>query len=662
LNDELEQRVQARTAELQEAYDRLVTGDARLKEAQELAHVGSWEWNVVDNSGWWSEELSRICGAPESFRPDYDAFMTLSPADDREKVTRIVQKAFADRQPFQFEHRIVRPDGGTRVMHSLGRVIVADTGQVVRIIGASQDVTDRKAAEEVVARSERRLQTIIDAQPACVKLVSIDGILLDMNRAGLEMVGVDDFSRLEGRPVVDLVHPEDRSRYLEMHRAVSSGSPGRMEFRMTRLDGVERFVDSRAVPFDTPATRSGTQRAVLSVTTDITERKHREEQLRQAQKMEAIGQLAGGVAHDFNNMLAIILGYSEMLTEQIGPDLPMGQDLRQIKAAAERAAALTKQLLAFSRKQVFALVAVDLTRVVGAVKPMLQRLLGERITITTSLAEDLASVMADTAQLEHLLINLSVNARDAMPEGGLLAFTTANVTLDAIFTRDHPGARIGPHAMLSVADTGIGMSSDVQARIFEPFYTTKESRGGTGLGLAAAYGTVKQLGGYIEVESHLGRGTTFNLYLPSTAHTAEPPRPAASVSAHVGDETILLVEDESGVRAFLKITLERFGYSVIEAESAEASLTLLKGYLGPVHLLLTDLVLPGMDGSQLAAYVTRERHRVRVLFMSGYAQRLGSIAGGLDPSIQLLEKPFTTQTLLTKVRQVLGIHAERSAS
>jgi PAS domain S-box-containing protein len=662
LNDELEQRVQARTAELQAAYDHLVTSDAQLKEAQKLAHVGSWEWNVADNSEWWSEELYRICGTdPESFTPNFETFMALLLADDRGKVADIVQKAFADRQPFQFEHRIVRPDGGVRVMHSLGRVVVNDAGQVVQMVGVSQDITDRKAGEEVVSRSERRLQTIIDAQPACMKLVSLDGILLDMNRAGLEMVGAEDVSQLKGRPIIDLVHPDDRNRYLEMHRAASSGSPGRMEFRLIGLNGGERWVDSHAVPFETSLNGSDTQSAVLSVASDVTERKQLEEQLRQAQKMEAIGQLAGGVAHDFNNMLAIILGYSEMLTEQIGPEKPIGQDLREIKAAAERAAALTKQLLAFSRKQVFSMVAVDVTHVVRTVKPMLQRLLGERITITTSLADNLVSVMADTAQLEHLLINLSVNARDAMPEGGVLTFTTANVTLDAIFTRDHPGARVGPYAMVSVADTGIGMSADVQARIFEPFYTTKESGRGTGLGLAAAYGTVKQLGGYIEVQSHLGRGTTFNLYLPKTTRTAQPPRPAAAVSDHLGNETILLVEDESGVRAFLKITLQRFGYRVIEAESAEAALKLLKGYLAPVHLLLTDLVLPGMDGSQLATHVTRERPHTRVLFMSGYARGLGSIAGGLDPSI-LLEKPFTAQTLLTKTRQLLGIHAGRSAS
>ncbi len=374
--------------------------------------------------------------------------------------------------------------------------------------------------------------------------------------------------------------------------------------------------------------------------------------------MEAIGQLAGGVAHDFNNMLTIILGYSGMLTEQIGPDKPIGQDLRDIRAAAERAAALTKQLLAFSRKQVFSLVTVDVTDVVRSVKPMLQRLLGEWITITTALADDLTPVLADIAQLEHLLINLSVNARDAMPDGGALLFTTANVTLDAAFVRDHPGAVVGPYAMVSVADTGIGMSPAVQAQIFEPFFTTKESGRGTGLGLAAAYGTVKQLDGYIAVESQLGRGSTFKVYLPKSTRAAETPRVAAPVSNQVGTETILLVEDESGVRAFVRIAMQRFGYHVIEAETAEAALILLKEHAAPIHLLLTDIVLPGMDGVELAAHVTRERPDTRVLVMSGYARGAGSIGVRLDPSIHLLEKPFTAHDLLAKTRQLLGIPAE----
>jgi PAS domain S-box-containing protein len=566
--------------------------------------------------------------------------------------------------------RVLAGDTFTAIV-TLGDIVVEtwyspmrdSQGSVTGAMGVSLDVTERTAAEEVVRQSERRLQTIINAEPACVKLVSADGILLDMNRAGLEMIGAEDVSQVLGRPVIDLVHPKDRHQFLEMHDAASSGTPGRCEFRVTGLKGHERWVDSHAVPFDTAVKGSETQRAVLSVTSDITEQKQLAEQLRQAQKMEAIGQLAGGVAHDFNNMLAIIMGYSDLLIEQIGPDKPIGRDLREIKAAAERAGTLTKQLLAFGRKQVLSLMPVDLTRIVHAVEPMLQRLLGERITITTALADDLVSVMADTAQLEHLLINLSVNARDAMPDGGVLTFTTSNVTLDAMFTRDHPGAKSGQYAMVSVADTGTGMSADVQARIFEPFFSTKEHGRGTGLGLAAAYGTAKQLGGYIKVESHVGRGTTFSVYLPKTTRTAEPVGPAESVSTDVGHETILLVEDESGVRAFLRNALQRFGYRVIEADTAEAALMLMKGHHAmPVDLLLTDLVLPGMDGTQLASHVTRERPQARVLFISGYARGLESIAGGLDPSLHLLEKPFTSHALLTKTRQLLGIRPEPGIS
>ncbi len=327
---------------------------------------------------------------------------------------------------------------------------------------------------------------------------------------------------------------------------------------------------------------------------DITERHRLQEQLRQAQKMEAVGRLAGGVAHDFNNMLTAILGYSELLTEQIGPDKPIGRDLRAIATAAERAAALTRQLLAFSRKQVLSMTPLNLTRVVRDTEAMLRRLIGEQITINTELAED-----------------------------------------------------------LDASDTGVGMTREVQTRIFEPFFTTKGPGRGTGLGLAAVYGIVKQLGGYVSVESAPECGSVFRIYLPKTDQPAHaPPAATASVSP-VGAETILLVEDEDGVRSFIKIALQRFGYRVVEAASAPAALALLEGMDAPVHLLLTDVVLPGMDGRELAAHVTRARPGVQVLFMSGYTDRMRTADGYLEPGVHLLEKPFTAETLLKKTRQVL---------
>jgi PAS domain S-box-containing protein len=510
----------------------------------------------------------------------------------------------------------------------------------------------RLLAETARRESEQMLGAIVESSDDAIISKTPDGIILTWNAAAARMYGYTPEEAI-GASIYVIVPPECHRELAASLLSVANGERiAPYETRRIHKDGHELFVSVSIAPI---MNRAGRVVGISATARDITQRKTMEDQLRQAQKMEAIGRLAGGVAHDFNNMLTAILGYSELLTEQIGPDKPIGQDLREITAAAERAAALTKQLLAFSRKQVFSLVAVDITQVVRTVKPMLQRLLGERITIATALADDLAPVMADVAQLEHLLVNLSVNARDAMPAGGLLTFTTANVTLDATFRRDHPGAVIGSYAMMSVADTGIGIASDVLGKIFEPFFTTKDAGRGTGLGLAAVYGTVKQLGGYIQVESHLGRGTTFSLYLPKASRPAQTPSPPMSVSTHVGTETILVVEDESGVRAFVKIALQRFGYRVIEAESAEVALTLLKGYAAPVHLLLTDIVLPGMDGTQLATHVTRERPEVRVLFMSGYARTLGSIEGGRDSSLHLLEKPFTAAALLTKTRQLLGV-------
>jgi two-component system, cell cycle sensor histidine kinase and response regulator CckA len=390
---------------------------------------------------------------------------------------------------------------------------------------------------------------------------------------------------------------------------------------------------------------------------DAAERRQRlqlEEQLRQAQKMEAVGQLAGGVAHDFNNMLTAILGYSELLLEQVGPDKPMGKDLQEIKNAAQRAATLTRQLLAFSRKQVLAITPVDLSEVVRNVEPILRRLLGERISVDLALTNGLDLVMADGAQLEHLVINLSVNARDAMPEGGTLTISTRNLELDEHYVSTHPGARTGSFAMLRVSDSGVGMTPEVLGRIFEPFFTTKERGRGTGLGLAAVYGTVKQLHGYIDVTSEPGRGAAFEIYLPKTERPRQVPTVAAPSGSPSGSETILVVEDQESVRTFVKNVLMRFGYRVVEADSAEAAVAFLVNEQTPIHLLLTDVVLPGMPGPALAVQLRKERPDMRVLLMSGYADdRVEDVLEALERA-EWIEKPFSAKSLLMKIRQVLG--------
>src|SRR5439155_8275558 len=447
---------------------------------------------------------------------------------------------------------------------------------------------ERVRAEDALRRSEAQYRSLVEGAVFGIYQATVEGRFLTVNPALVMMLGYDSAEDLISVGLPHVYAAADMRAELS-RRSLSPMELLGEEVMWRRKTGEEIRVRLSGRPSEEPQTHSTTSEVIVK---DITEQHRLHERLRQAQKMEAIGQLAGGVAHDFNKMLTAILGYTELLTDQIGPDKAIGRDLHEITAAARRAAALTRQLLAFSRKQVLAMAAVDLTHVVRTVTPMLQRLLGERIAITTTLAGSVGSVMADVAQLEHLLINLSLNARDAMPEGGVLTFTTGNAELDEAYTVRHPGARIGRYVMVRVADTGVGMPAEVQARIFEPFFTTKAHDRGTGLGLAAAYGTVKQFGGYIEVESQVGRGTTFTIYLPKASQPAQVQGASLPVNAPVGTETILLVEDESGVRAFVKIALQRFGYRVVEVANAEAALILMKTFEGTIDLLLTDVVLP----------------------------------------------------------------------
>jgi PAS domain S-box-containing protein len=510
---------------------------------------------------------------------------------------------------------------------------------------------ERRHAEEALRASEAQFRSLVERAVFGIYQSSVEGRFLRVNPALVTMLGYDSAEELTSVDIASL-YADPAVRADLIRRILEHGHIAGAEVIWRRKNGEEIRVRLNG---RVARSSNGSQQVLDVIVEDVSEQHRLQEQLRQATKMEAIGQLAGGVAHDFNNMLTAILGYAELLTEQIGPDKPIGQDLREIQRAAERAAVLTRQLLAFSRKQVLAVKPLDLSVVARQMEPMLKRLLGEQIRVETRLAENLVAVMADAAQLEHLLINLSVNARDAMPQGGQLVISTRNVDLDTAFARRHPGASVGSHASLSVTDTGHGMSPEVQSRIFEPFFTTKEIGRGTGLGLSAVYGTVKQLGGYIGVDSELGRGSTFTIYLPETRQTLRAGNLSAVASTPVGEETILLVEDESGVRSFAKIALGRFGYRVLEAASAEEALTILESHKGPVHLLLTDIVLPGIDGRVLAERLVHINRNMRVLFMSGYASALRSIDGFLTPGVQFIEKPFTAQDLLTKTRQLLDL-------
>jgi two-component system cell cycle sensor histidine kinase/response regulator CckA len=381
-----------------------------------------------------------------------------------------------------------------------------------------------------------------------------------------------------------------------------------------------------------------------------------EEQLRQAQKMEAIGRLAGGVAHDFNNILSVILSYSDMLMENLRPGEPMRNDLEEIQKAGIRAASLTRQLLAFSRQQVLEPRNLNLNEVMIGIEKMLKRMMGEDVQMRFFPKADLDICYVDPGQIEQVLMNLVVNARDAMPQGGQLTIETSNIVLDEPYVAQHPGSSVGAHVVLSVTDTGTGMDKDTQLRIFEPFFTTKPVGEGTGLGLSTVYGIVKQSGGSVWVYSEVGQGTTFKIYFPrSLKENTEVPAAKLSGSKSVGTETVLLVEDEDQVRTLMSGILKRAGYHVLEANNGGEALLICEQHGGTIHLLLTDVVMPRMNGRQLSDRLIKLRPDLRVLFISGYTKNAIIHHGMLDSGIHFLSKPITPEPLLRKVRQVLDI-------
>jgi two-component system, cell cycle sensor histidine kinase and response regulator CckA len=503
------------------------------------------------------------------------------------------------------------------------------------------------------ALSESRLQAIINAEPACVKLVSHEGQLLDMNPAGLAMIGAMNRSQVIGQSIITLVHPDDRSRFLEVHQSAYDGLRATAEYRIVSLSGGERWVESHSVPFD----MSVGVRAVLSVTSDVTERKRLEEQLRQSQKMEAVGRLAGGIAHDFNNLLTVIGGYTETALAELPGNDSTAALLREVRRAAESAAALTRRLLMFSRRQIVRLSPLDLNSVVTDVEQLLKRTLGEDIEIVTNLPADVQPIQGDATQIQQILMNLAVNARDAMPRGGTLSIETANVAPEKAPRGGNPS---NGFIELRVSDTGCGMNAATKARIFEPFFTTKELGRGAGLGLATVYAIVQGMGGTIHASSDPGRGTTFTIQFPESlipigqVPTSLPAPP--TVDLH-GTETILVVEDDDTVRALTANVLKNAGYAVIEASGPAAALKAAERNASTIHLLLSDVIMPGFDGVELSKRFRKSRPGTPVLFMSGYSDDTMARHGLTVDQYELLMKPFSTTNLLRKVREALGAQA-----
>jgi PAS domain S-box-containing protein len=503
------------------------------------------------------------------------------------------------------------------------------------------DITERKHAEEIFRKA-------FNANPEPITIATnSEGRYIDVNESFLRVTG---YSREEviGHTSLEIKFwecLEDRARLIGMLR--KHGSVRDLEIEYRTKSGEKRIALDSAEAIDIAG-----QECNIGILRDITEQKSLEKQLRQTQKMEAIGKLSGGIAHDFNNLLCVIIGYSEILEQRLPPGDPLHKECLQINKAGQSAASLTRQLLAFSRQQVLEPRVLDLNGIVLNVEKMLRRLIGEHIDLRTNLDHALGCVKADQSQIEQVIINLAVNARDAMTHGGKLMIETANVDLDEDYARRHPPQLPGPYVLLSVADTGIGMDAETQARIFEPFFTTKEVGKGTGLGLSTVYGVVRQSGGHIWVYSELGQGTTFKIYLPRVGQTARLHQPtAAPADSMRGAESILLVEDEKALRGLTRSLLEDSGYTVLEAELPEAATEIALRHGGPIHLLLTDMVMPGMNGRALAANLAAIRPEMKVVYMSGYTAF--THAGLADSDIAVLAKPFTREALLRKVRETL---------
>lgn len=600
--------------------------------------------------------------SPGDFSPPFQPGGGLSSECARERI----EKAFAG-EPQRFEWRHFRLDGtpiDTEI--TLSRLDLKDKPMV---LGIMRDVTERKAAVDALRVSEHRYRSLYDGMNEAFAMTDLSGNLAEANEAFRQLTGYTaaELKKMTFNSLTPERWHEMEARIIK-EQVLVQGYSDIYEKEYCRKDG-------RIVPIELKVhlLRDEDQRPthLWAIIRDISERRKAEEersklqdQLRQAQKMESIGRLAGGVAHDFNNLLTAISGNLELaLLELAAPEGAVADHLRESARAAESAASLTRQLLAFSRRQIIEPKLLDLNSLIQHIQKMLIRLIGEDIQLETVLKTPLGRIHADPGQIEQIILNLVVNARDAMPDGGLLTMETAEVHLGPDYVASHPGTAPGSFVKLSISDTGIGFSQEAKAHLFEPFFTTKPQGKGTGLGLAMVYGVVKQHGGSIQVYSEPGVGTTFKMYFPVAAEGAEAEKWTAEAvpeTMPTGTEKILLVEDEPLVRDFAVGTLQRLGYQVFAFGSGEAALDALNRELGPLDILISDVVLPGMNGRALAEAVTDRRPGLRVLFMSGYTEEIIVHHGVLNPGLQFIGKPFSAQALAVKVRKVLDAEPERA--
>lgn len=645
--EQLEDRVEERTALLQ-------LSEARLKETQRIASVGSWDLDILNNELWWSDETYRIFGfGAHEFEPSYEAFLSRVHPDDRKIVGNAVERSLRDREPYSIDYRIVLPDGTQKIVHAQAEVFRDEGGRPIRMTGSTLDITERARVESALRESERKYRTIVDTAHEGIWLIDANSQVSYVNGRIAQMLDYAPEEML-GQPVFDFLATSVHEDARHLRTRLEAGARESFEFLLRRKDGSEIVVGISASPVTDDA---GQYVGSLGMISDLSERQRLQSQLQQSQKMEAVGQLTGGIAHDFNNLLAVILGNLELLDEPLKQNEALHASVESALDAGFRGAELTRRLLAFSRQQQLAPVVVDVNDLVAGIEPLLKRTLGEVITLGVQGAEDLWLTEIDTSQLENSLVNLALNARDAMPRGGTLMIKTSNSAIEEPYVGSDGEIPAGEYVLVAVSDTGTGMPKETLEKIFEPFFTTKEFGRGSGLGLSMVHGFVAQSGGHIAIESKEGRGTTFSLYLPrcrSAAQTRGTTPPVEHTGIPAGQETILIVDDEAAVRQIATKLLGSLGYRVLEARDGADAQAVLDEH-DDIDLLFTDIVMPvGMSGVELARRALERNPRLKVIYTSGYTATDVLDKEQLGSNQRVLNKPYRREELAAALREALN--------
>jgi len=643
----------------------------RLAEREELFRLISENaadmLAVVDMDGkriYNSHAYQKILGYSPKELQNSSALDQIHP-EDRARVQEATAEARRTGAGQNLEYRIRHKDGTWRVLESTSSVIRNAEGVPEKLVIVNRDITERKRASEALRLSELSFRSVIENAPYGIYRAHPDGTLLLVNPALQRMLGYASQKELLQVNLATNVHRDPLEHQKSNDLFANQKDFTDVELEWKHKDGKPVKVRCTGRFVKAPGENGGASGDYFEVfAEDLNEKRVLERQLRVAQKMEAIGRLSGGIAHDFNNILGVIIGYSQVLKGLLPSASPLIEHAEEIEKAGQRAASLTRQLLAFSRQQVLAPAVLNVNSLISEMQKMLARVIGEDIELSVALDPEIGRVKADQGQIEQVLMNLAVNARDALPQGGNVAITTANARLDEAYAAHHPGSKVGDYVKLSVTDTGTGIDAETLGHIFEPFFTTKERGKGTGLGLATVYGVVKQSGGYIWVNSAIGRGTSFEIYLPvylpninDVVRVAEPARPA--VNQFRGTETVLLVEDADALRKLTQMQLEQNGYHVLTAANGAEALHLVEQRPQRIDLVLTDVIMPGMNGRTLGERLRVLLPELKVLYMSGYTDSMLVDNGALADGTHLLHKPFSEDSLIRKLREMLdaGHHA-----